>query len=363
MIEVDVALLRGDFELNAAFSSSAGITALFGPSGSGKSTLIDLIAGLARADRGRIVVGGRVLADSEAGIFLSPRKRRVGLVFQDALLFPHLTVKQNLRFGAFFAPRAARRLPMSEVVEKLGIGALMDRRPDDLSGGERQRVGVARALLAAPDILLMDEPFASLDVARRRKAMGLVEMTRDQFSLPIVLVSHQIEEVMRLAGQVVMIERGKVKEIGAPEAIFASARPENPSERFGVGSSLSCVAANYDAHYGLTRLHHAAGEIFAAGQVAPPGATARIYIKAVDVALARKPPSESSIRTVLKGRIARVAGGKGPLALATVELPDGETLYASLTRMAADELHLAPGADVFALVKAVALDEREMAAG
>ncbi|WP_296715210.1 molybdenum ABC transporter ATP-binding protein [Rhodoblastus sp.] len=363
MIEVDVALSRGDFDLNVSFASSAGVTALFGPSGSGKSTLIDLIAGLARADRGRIVVGGRVLADSEKGIFLSTRKRRVGLVFQDAMLFPHLNVRQNLRFGAFFAPRGARRLPMSEVVDKLGIGALMDRRPIDLSGGERQRVGVARALLAAPDILLMDEPFASLDVARRRKAMGLVEMTRDLFGIPIVLVSHQIEEVMRLAGQVVMIERGKIKEVGAPEAIFASARPENPSERFGVGSSLTCTASDFDARYGLTRLHHPSGEIFAAGSVATPGAATRIYVKAVDVALARKPPLETSIRTVLRGKIIRVAGGEGPLALALLELAGGEQLYASLTRMAADELQLAPGVEAFALVKAVALDEREMAAG
>lgn len=363
MIEVDVALRRGDFDLRARFSSGAGVTALFGPSGSGKSTLIDLIAGLARPDRGRIVVGGRVLADSEDGIFLTTRKRRVGLVFQDALLFPHLNVRHNLRFGAFFAPRAARRLPMKDVVDKLGIGGLMDRRPADLSGGERQRVGVARALLAAPDILLMDEPFASLDVARRRKAMGLVEMTRDLFGIPIVMVSHQIDEVMRLAGQVVVIERGKVKEVGAPEEIFASARPENPSERFGVGSSLACTASEYDSRYGLTRLHHEAGEIFAAGEIAAPGQPARVFIKAVDVALARKPPLATSIRMVLAGRIARVAGGQGPLALATVELRGGDRLFSSLTRMAVDELGLAPGVDVLALVKAVAIDEREMAAG
>ena len=359
MIDVDVALHRGDFDLRVAFSSDAKVTALFGPSGSGKSTIIDLIAGLARPDSGRIAVAGQTLVDMRRKVFIAAQRRRIGLVFQDALLFPHFSVAQNLRFGDFFAPRDARRMPLEKVVETLGIGALMDRRPAQLSGGERQRVGVARALMAAPRLLLMDEPFASLDVARRHKAMGLVELARDEFSIPIVLVSHQIEEVMRLAARVVVMERGRVREIGAPEDIFASARPERPEERFGLGSGLACVAGAYDPHYGLTRLKHPAGEIFLPGQ-APSGETIRVFVKAVDVALARHPPPEMSIRTVLAGRIFRVAASEGPLALATIELNGGERLYASLTRMAADALQLAPGTEIFAMIKAVALDEREI---
>ena len=362
MIDVDVALDRGDFSLRAAFASEAKVTALFGPSGSGKSTLIDLIAGLARPDRGRISVADRVLVDTGDRLFLAPRKRRVGLVFQDALLFPHLSVAQNLRFGSFFAPRDARRLPLARVVDTLGIGGLMDRRPEQLSGGERQRVGVARALMSAPGILLMDEPFAALDVARRHKAMGLVELARDEFKIPIVLVSHQIDEVMRLAAQVVMLKRGRVAEIGAPEDIFASARPENPSERFALGASLACDAGEYDEHYGLTRLKHPAGEVFLPGRAATSGKI-RVFIKAVDVAIARAPPPDISIRTLLSGRILRVAASRGPLALATIELVGGERIYASLTRMAADQLGLAPGQALFAMVKAVALDEREVGSG
>ena len=357
MIEVDVALHRGDFELRAAFSSEAGVTALFGPSGSGKSTLIDLIAGLARPDLGRIAVGGRVLVDVGRGIFLAPRRRRVGLVFQDALLFPHFSVAQNLRFGAFFAPRGARHLPLEKVVGTLGIGALMDRRPAELSGGERQRVGMARALMAAPDILLMDEPFASLDVARRQQAMGLVEQARDEFGVPIVLVSHQIDEVLRLAGRVAILERGRVKETGTPDEIFASARPDNPAERFGVGSSLGCEVAGHDAAYGLTRLKHPAGEIFLPGRAE---GRLHVYVKAVDVALAIAPPPDMSIRTILAGRVERIAAGDGPLAIVVLELRGGEKLYASVTRMALDALHLAPGREVFAMVKAVALDERQV---
>ncbi len=358
MIEVDVVLRRGDFSLRAVFASDAGVTALFGASGAGKSTLIDLIAGLARPDRGRIAVGGRVLVDTEQKIFVAPRRRRVGLVFQDALLFPHFSVAKNLRFGAYFAPRAARRLDFAEVVGALGIGALMERRPGQLSGGERQRVGMARALLAAPDILLMDEPFAALDVARRQKAMALVELAREKFGVPIVLVSHQIDEVMRLAGRVVVIERGEVKETGAPEDIFASARPQHESDRFGLGRALSCETGEYDATYGLTRLKHAAGDIYLPGRAA--GGKTRVFVKAVDVTLARKPPSDVSIRTILAGKILRVAESKGPLAMATLELRGGEKLYASLTRLAADELKLAPGTEIFALVKATAVDEREI---
>ncbi len=359
MIEVDVALARPDFELRAAFFSNARVTALFGPSGSGKSTVIDLIAGLARPDAGRITVADQPLVDTERGLFVCAQKRRIGLVFQDALLFPHFSVAQNLRFGAFFAPRGARRMPLEKVVDTLGIGALMDRRPAQLSGGERQRVGVARALMAAPRLLLMDEPFASLDVARRHKAMGLVELARDEFSIPVVLVSHQIEEVMRLATRVVVMERGRVVEIGAPEQIFASARPDRPEERFGLGSSLTCEAGAYDARYGLTRLRHPAGEIFLPGQ-APAGQKIRVFVKAVDVALARHPPPEMSIRTILAGRIRQLAASQGPLALATIELDGGERLYASFTRMAADALCLAPGMEIFAMIKAVALDEREI---
>ena len=221
------------------------------------------------------------------------------------------------------------------MVDTLGIGGLMDRRPEQLSGGERQRVGVARALMAAPKLLLMDEPFASLDIARRHKAMGLVELARDQFSIPVVLVSHQIDEVMRLASQVVMLERGRVEEVGAPEEIFASARPENPSERFGLGSTLACAPGDFDEHYGLTRLKHPAGEIFLPGRAAVAG-NIRVFVKAVDVAIAREPPPDMSIRTILAGHISRIAASRGPLALATIELAGGEKLYASLTRMAVD---------------------------
>ncbi|MBB4197823.1 molybdenum ABC transporter ATP-binding protein [Rhodoblastus sphagnicola] len=359
MIAVDVKIARGDFSLEIAFDSASKITALFGHSGSGKTTLIELISGLARPDSGRIEVAGRVLVDTAKKVFIPARKRGIGLVFQDAQLFPHFSVAQNLRFAAFFAPKDARKLPFARVVDTLGIGHLMKRRPAQLSGGERQRVGVARALMSAPRLLLMDEPFASIDVSRRTKAMELVERARDEFDTPVVLVSHQIEEVMRLAGTVVMIERGRVVEVGAPEDIFATAREDTPADRFGVGASLACGAADFDARYRLTRLHHPAGDIFIPDRI-PPARETRVFIKSVDVTLARRPPPDTSIRTILRGKVASIATGKGPLAMASIELDGGEKLFCALTRMAVDDLGLVPGAEVFCLVKAVALDERQV---
>ncbi|HEU4358113.1 MAG TPA: ATP-binding cassette domain-containing protein, partial [Xanthobacteraceae bacterium] len=190
MIRVDVALKLGDFNLDVAFENGAGITALFGRSGSGKSMTINLIAGLARPDRGSIVLDGRVLVDTEANIFVPAYRRRVGLVFQDAQLFPHLSVRQNLLFGRWFAPKAASAIPFAPVVETLGIGHLLERKPARLSGGEKQRVAMGRALLASPEILLLDEPLASLDTERKLEILPLIESLRDEPGIPIVYVSH-----------------------------------------------------------------------------------------------------------------------------------------------------------------------------
>ncbi len=175
MIDVDLRLSRPGFELSAAFATQARVLALFGPSGAGKSTIAHLIAGLSRPDQGRVAIDGATLTDTARGICLPPEKRRIGFVFQDALLFPHLSVRRNILFGRFFTPSAERRVPIAPVIETLGIGPLMERRPATLSGGEKQRVGLARALLASPRLLLMDEPMASLDHARRQEIMGLIE--------------------------------------------------------------------------------------------------------------------------------------------------------------------------------------------
>ena len=209
------AFLRHDkFTLDVAFECVRGLTALFGPSGAGKTMVLNLIAGVRRPERGRIVIAGRTVVDTEAGIYIPAHKRRIGMVFQDAQLFPHLTVEQNIKFGRWFTPSEEGALPIDLVVDVLGIANLLKRRPAMLSGGEKQRVALARALLSSPRILLMDEPLSGLDDARRLEIMSLIERVRDEFSVPIIYVTHTRDEVRRLASRVVQMEAGRVVAIG-----------------------------------------------------------------------------------------------------------------------------------------------------
>lgn len=222
MISVDVKLARATFDLSVAFSGAERIIALFGPSGSGKTTLLHLIAGLERGGTGRIEFGGNVFMDTSAGVFVPSHKRRAGLVFQDAQLFPHISVKQNLWFGRMFTPKdIAEPVPPDAVIETLGIAPLLSRRPLSLSGGEKQRVALARALIASPRLLLMDEPLSSLDDARKEEILTLIERVRDEFAVPILYVSHARSEVERLADKVVRLEAGRVAAVGSPAEVFA----------------------------------------------------------------------------------------------------------------------------------------------
>lgn len=213
---------RGDFTLDIAFEGDGGLTALFGQSGAGKTTVLNMIAGVQRPDSGRIVVAGRTLTDTDANIFVPTYLRRVGFVFQDAQLFPHLSVEQNIKFGRWFTRPRAGALSLDTVVDVLGIRAMLKRRPTTLSGGEKQRVALARALLSSPSILLMDEPLASLDEARKLEIMALIERVRDDFAMPIVYVTHTIEEVRRLASRVVRVVAGRVVDIGTAAEVLGA---------------------------------------------------------------------------------------------------------------------------------------------
>lgn len=362
MIDVDIGLKLGPFDLQVAFQNEAGITALFGRSGSGKSMTISLIAGLARPDRGRIVLDQRVLVDTAAGTFVPSHRRRIGLVFQDAQLFPHFSVKQNLLYGRWFAPKAEHTIAFERVVDTLGIGHLLDRRPARLSGGEKQRVAIGRALLAAPKILLMDEPLASLDNERKLEIIPLIEALRDEFQIPIVYVSHAIEEVARLAARVVVLQDGRVTAIGAVEDILGTGRSDPGESRFDRSSVVVGRLTRIDEKYGLTEISHPAGTIWLAGCAGPVGREARVIIKATDVTLALAPPQHLSVRTALSGTVTRVEIDDGPLAAVTISLQGHGQLTALATRRAVEELGLQQASRVFALVKTVALDERAVAA-
>ena len=363
MIGVDVTLRRGDFILVATFASKARILALHGPSGSGKTTLAHLVAGLARPDEGHIVVNGAPLVDTAQHLFVPPEKRRIGLVFQDALLFPHLDVKTNILFGRFFTPKAERRVPFDAVVETLGVAHLLRRRSGSLSGGERQRVGLARALLCSPRLLVMDEPMASLDYDRRQEIMTLIERLRDEFSIPILLVSHAADEILRLADEVISLDRGRIVAQGLPSETLAAASRHVEGGRFALVSALEAQVGAFDPRYGVTRLEHPAGEIVIAAHITNGDRRVRALINATDVALARRRPQDISIRTVLEGRIVGIDEDASPLAFVQIELKGGGRLVSAATRLSVAELNLTTGAEIFALVKSVALDERELGAG
>lgn len=221
MIEIDIAHAFGAFRLEARIAAHGGVLALCGASGAGKTTLLTIVAGLLRPQAGRVVIDGAIFLDTGSGVDLAPRRRRIGYVFQEPRLFPHLSVEQNLRYGQRFTPPARRFVDFDAVTSLLGLDPLLARRPDRLSGGEKQRVAIGRALLVSPNLLLMDEPLAALDDARRFDILTYIEKMRDAFSIPIIFVSHRISEVERLASDIAVLDQGRLVEMrpgGAPMA-------------------------------------------------------------------------------------------------------------------------------------------------
>jgi molybdate transport system ATP-binding protein len=291
-------------------------------------------------------------------VFVPKYRRRVGLVFQDTQLFPHLSVRQNLLFGRWFAPSAERTIDFEPVIETLGIGRLLARKPARLSGGEKQRVALGRALLASPKILLMDEPLASLDQERKLEILPLIERLRDEFRIPIVYVSHSVEEVGRLASRVVVLDAGRVVAIGGVEEVLGPSLSAAGINRFARSSVIAGKLVGVDAAYGLTEIAHPAGTIWLVGQAGPIGREARVVIKSTDITLTKTPAAALSVRTTLAGKVAEIETDDGPLAGVSIALEGHGQLYALATRKAVDELGLTPGDKVFALVKSVALDER-----
>lgn len=359
MLEVDVDVRRGAFRVEARFASDAPIVALFGRSGSGKTTLVNAISGIVRPDRGRIVIGERVLFDSARGIDLAPERRRVGYVFQDALLFPHLSVRANLAYGESLTAPAERFIDGARVVALLGVAALLDRRPASLSGGEKQRVAIGRALMASPRILLLDEPLASLDGARKAEILAYIELLRDELRLPMVYVSHALEEVTRLADRVVVIADGHVVAEGT--AAQALSRPDMGAlaGRFDEGSVIEAKVVSHDARFELTTLGFAGGRLVVPNVDALPGEPVRVRVRSRDVSLALAPPERITIQNVLAAEVVSIGREFG--AIVDVGLQVGATTFtARITRKAASDLALAPGARVFAMVKAVSIDRRSV---
>lgn len=359
MLDVAVKLARGSFALDVRFASGAPIVALFGRSGSGKTTLIESIAGLVRPDAGRIVIDGRTLFDSARGIDLAPEARRVGYVFQDGLLFPHLSVRANLAYGERLVAAGERFVERERVVALLGLAPLMDRHPATLSGGEKQRVAIGRALLASPRILLMDEPLASLDAPRKSEILQYVELLRDDLKLPIVYVSHVVEEVTRLADILVVIADGKLVASGPVAETLTRADVQAHEGRYDAGAVIETRVARHDERFELSVLAFDGGELVVPNIDALPGEPVRARIRSRDVSLALERPRAVSIQNILEATVVSLGGEFG--AIVDVALRVGPTpLSARVTRKAAAELGLAPGKKVFAMVKAVSIDRRSV---
>jgi molybdate transport system ATP-binding protein len=352
-LAVDVRAQFGDFRLDVAFETASPLTALFGPSGCGKTTLLRLIAGLARPDDGRIAAGGVTLTDRSARISVPAHRRRIGYVFQEPRLFPHLSVRQNLLYGRWFNPRSGAE-SLDRVVELLGLAALLGRQPGLLSGGERQRVALGRALLSAPRLLLMDEPLTGIDDARREEILPYIEKLRDEAGIPIVYVSHILAEVARLATEIVVMDRGLVAAAG-PAAEMLTRLDLGLAHAADAAALIEAVVRLHDDRAGLSILETAAGMMRLPRLDAAIGARIRLWIEARDVILSTVRPENMSALNVFEARIADLRENEG----ARVEIRlycGGVPLLARVTRLSVEALDLTIGRRVYAIVKSVAVD-------
>jgi molybdate transport system ATP-binding protein len=363
MLEFDVRCRLGAFALEGRFSTGAGVSALFGRSGAGKSTVLNLIAGLTKPDSGRIAVEERTLYDSAAGVDLPPHARRVGYVFQEGRLLPHLTVRGNLLYGRFFVRGngggRSGALSLEAAVELLGLAPLLQRRPGALSGGEKQRVAIGRALLADPRVLLLDEPLASLDAPRKAEILYYIERLRDEVRIPIVYVSHSLDEVVRLADTIVLLSEGHVLGTGPVREMMGRAELRPYLGRYEGGAVIEARVSAQDLASGLARLEFAGGSLEIPDVEALPGERLRVRVRARDVSIALARPSGLSIRNILAATIVALGEEDGPSLDVELDL-GGAPLVARITRKSASELGLRPGLPVFALVKSVSIDRRSV---
>jgi molybdate transport system ATP-binding protein len=360
MLEVDVRKRLGRLDLDYRFACEThGIVAVFGRSGAGKTSLIRMLSGLLRPDAGAIAVAGRTLFDARRRIDVPPERRRLGYVFQEDRLFPHLSVLANLSYGLKRAPKAERRIGLDEVVALLGIESLLGRRPGDLSGGEKQRVSLGRALLANPRLLLMDEPLANLDQPRKDEVLPFIERLRDELAIPIVYVSHAMEEIVRLADTMVLISDGRAVAVGPVEALTSRLDLRPLTGRHEAGSVLEARVRGHDKVFGLSRLAFAGGQLLVPHVALPLGTPLRVRVRARDVALALAPPADTSIQNIVRARVSDLARDQGPLVDVLLDA-GGAPLWARVTARACETLRLAPGLEVYALIKALAVDRHSV---
>lgn len=350
---VDIRHRLGAFSVEASFSSDRGVTALFGRSGSGKTSLINIISGLLRPDSGRLAFNGDVLVDSDNRIFVPAHRRRFGYVFQEARLFPHLSVRRNLSYGRWFARRNNDGPNFNHIVDLLGVGALLDRAPTNLSGGEKQRIAIGRALLSDPRLLLMDEPLAALDEERKAEILPYLERLRDETAIPIVYVSHSVAEVARLANKVIILENGRISASGDAATILSV--PSSAVDRREAGAVIDGIVGSTDAEHQITVIRAGNAEIRVPRLDAGAGKAVRLHIAARDVMLATSKPEGLSALNILPGNIMEI--GEATQGMVDIRLDcGGVTIVSRVTALSRNMLALMVGKPVHAVIKSVALD-------
>jgi len=355
MIHLHYKLQRADFLLDVNLDlPMQGITGLFGVSGAGKTTLLRCIAGLEKPTSGKLVVAGDVWDDSDANSSRSVRQRNVGYVFQEPRLFEHLSVQANIEYGQK-RRKGNGAASLDHVVELLGLEYLLLRRIAELSGGEAQRVAIARALLCAPRFVLMDEPLASLDQARRDEILPFLDRLHAETEIPVIYVSHNIDEVCRLCDHLVVIDDGRVAGDGDLQDVLV--RMDMPAlDGDHAGSVIEGTVGQYDANDELTRLEFSGGDLWLPGRAATDGSSLRLRIRASDVSVCRERPKQSTILNILPARVEAIQPGRGPSVLVRLIVGD-DRIVARVTKRSVRELHLQTGDSVFVQIKSVAVRE------
>ena len=355
-VAADVTLHRGRFTLQAAFDSdTTGVTAICGPSGAGKTTLLRTIAGLERPESGWLTVGSQRWFDGATRTFVPPMQRGIGYVTQTPHLFAHLSVRGNLEYGERRVRRARRALETQDVIDRLGLGPLLERSVRNLSGGEQQRVAIGRALLRSPDVLLLDEPVSALDVIARREVLDYLERVLERLAVRCLLVSHDLREAGRLADEILWLEGGRVIAQGPVQQMLTDPRTPFASLEEAESVFEGRVVA-HDAQSHMTRLEFPGGEIWVARTAVRIGDTVRVQIAARDVSVATCKPSGLSIMNAFEASVTEIAAARNEAAHTLLRLDvAGAPLLARITTMSARALELEPGSRVWALVKSVAI--------
>jgi len=350
-------LHRDDFRLDASCQTlpDSGVIALFGPSGSGKTTLLRCIAGLESVEEGVFQINDQCWHDTRKGTCIPAHKRALGYVFQDGRLFPHLRVRNNLFYGYRRTPREQRRVGPDEIVDMLGLAPLMDRYPETLSGGEKQRVTMGRALMNHPRLLLMDEPMAGLDRARKREIMPYLENLRAEFKIPILYVSHDLNEIIAIADWLLVMENGQTLDGGPLDQMLAR-MDLAIAEREDAGALLQAQVIKHDDEFQLTEVEFSGGKLLIPRLGKEPGERLRLRVHARDISLTLDPPTRTSILNIVTATVHDVVEQTPGRVLVRIDA-EGTPLLARITRKSCQNLGLRAGLPVYAQIKSVALGE------